>query len=138
VIDYDIVALARGQEVLFYRSFGSWQGEWLILARDNENYYVYKGYYGSCRGCDDIQSEFDCDTDDLPYDSTKIQEFIKGYPPWAIIPHLTAWKFATKNEFSQLLPANIRDTYSDISWDEVEKQCSLVVKSIEECHPKPK
>lgn len=131
MIDYDIVALARGQKVLFYRQFGSYQGEWLILARDNENYYVYKDCFGSCSGCDAIQAEFYFDTDDLLYDSPKIQGFIKDYPPQVIIPHLTAWKFATKGEFGQLLPANIRDTYSDISWEEVEKQCSLLVKSIE-------
>jgi len=130
MIDYDVIALARGQKVLYYRQFGSYQGEWVLLSKDDESYYVYKGYYGSCSGCDAIQAEFDYD-DNLPLDSPKVQNFIKDYPPEVIIPHLTAWKFAKPNNFGQLLPANIRDQYSDISWSDVEEQCNLLVKGYE-------
>ena len=36
--DYTIVAQAKGQEVISYGTFGSYQGDWIMISRDKENY----------------------------------------------------------------------------------------------------
>ncbi len=48
--DYGVVARSQGQTVLDYTRYGSYQGEWTILSKDDSNYYLYRGSYGSCSG----------------------------------------------------------------------------------------
>jgi hypothetical protein len=127
VSDYTIVAEARGQKVLYYRMFGSYQGEWILFSSNKLNYYIYKGCYGSCSGCDSLQAELGGEYES--YNDESIQNFIKDYEAFLIIPKKLALKFSKKNELSALFPLNIRDEYSDIQMGDVIKQCELIIKA---------
>ena len=56
--DYSIVASARGQKVLSYEFVGGYEGDWLLVSADASTVYFYKGCYGSCTGCDQLESVF--------------------------------------------------------------------------------
>lgn len=59
-----------GADVLDFKYFGSYQGDWYALVNyQNEKGWIH-GAYGSCSGCDAFEMEFnDLDYDHFPYDS---------------------------------------------------------------------
>ncbi len=55
---YEGAMEAAGAQVLAFKEFGSYQGEWWAkLLYEDKTYWVH-GSYGSCSGCDAFQSEF--------------------------------------------------------------------------------
>lgn len=48
------MAVLRGQEVLFYRNYGNNQGNWVLIAKDENRVFIYRGNYGDCAYCDDF------------------------------------------------------------------------------------
>lgn len=127
--EYTMVAEARGQRVLWYRQFGSYQGVWLLLSCNRDRYYVYEDYYGSCSVCDAIQGEFgggDVDSDD-----PKVQEFIKAYPSFLEMERHAARRVARRDgNLLAVLPANNRD-FEGAGGDVIGRQLALVVLSEE-------
>lgn len=120
---YEIVAWARDQRTLYYRMFGSYQGEWLLLARDAAQYFLYKGSYGSCSGCDAFESE------DLGDETTKEQalKFAEDYPSFAEVPVSTMRNLASARSIAQILPANMRGDFTDVGWEQVAADwCGIV------------
>lgn len=119
VNDYDDVARLRGQRPLLYQQFGSYQGEWLCFAVDADNYYLYKDWFGSCSGCDALQTaHFDT--------PEKVQEFIDGYPTFAEIPRATARNLALAGTLGQIFPANVRT--GEIPYDEVIQEAAMLIQ----------
>lgn len=55
---YESTLEAAGAEVLSFKEFGSYQGEWLAKVNFNNEIGWVRGYYGSCSGCDALQAEF--------------------------------------------------------------------------------
>lgn len=129
--DYTMVAEARGQRVLWYRRFGSYQGEWLLMSRDDDLYYIYKDYYGSCSGCDSLEAAFGYSEEITP-ESPAVQEFIKGYQPFLEMRTDAALRVAQRDgSLLAVLPRNRREWIDDIPNDEVGRQLALVVKDEE-------
>lgn len=125
--NYEIVAVARGQKPVLYNEFGSYQGEWMLLAKDADQFYVYKGWYGSCSGCDALQAE-DVDS---PCDIEKALAFVNGdkdYRAFIEIPLTTALNLSRNGRLLQVLPANIRSEYSDIGLDQFAGDCEVAIK----------
>lgn len=48
----EMLALLNGMELLDYFEKGSYQGEYLAIARDEDRIFFYQGGFGSCSGCD--------------------------------------------------------------------------------------
>lgn len=121
---YTVIAWAYGQTPLLYHAFGSYQGEWLLFAADDEKYLIYEGSYGSCSGCDSLQAM------DGPSHWTrkKALEFAKDYKPFAEIPKKTAINLAKSGNLARVFPGNIRDTYSDIDVPTFAKDCTMIIK----------
>lgn len=44
-------------EVLFYKEYGSYQGDWLAKVKKGDEEFWLWGWYGSCSGCDWFQGE---------------------------------------------------------------------------------
>lgn len=134
---YDIVARARKQTPIYYEEFGSYRGEWILVSCDDENYYIYKDYYGSCSGCDSLEDEAGYSDDaefgssEFTMGSEQVEKFIANYPPFAVIPKATMITMVKEGRAQQAFPANIRDGYSEITLDDAIKQTSLMVKSLE-------
>jgi len=47
-----------GAEIISFKEFGSYQGEWMAMVRFNGETGIVQGYYGSCSGCDSYEAEF--------------------------------------------------------------------------------
>lgn len=128
---YPIVARARGQRVLLYEQYGSYQGEWLLFARDDGTgmYFIYKDWYGSCSGCDNYEGTFDYSYGgDLARSDSRVQQFIKGYPPFLEIPRETAAALATNGTLESVFPANVRDESSEADIPEFCRDASAHIK----------
>jgi hypothetical protein len=49
---------AAGAEIIVFREFGSYQGDWWAMVRYNGERGWVNGSYGSCSGCDAFEAEF--------------------------------------------------------------------------------
>lgn len=128
ISDYRAVALLQLQEPLFYRTYGDYQGEWLLISEDAESFYFYKGSYGSCGGCDDFEATFDGSAEVDP-ESDIAKDFLKNYKPYLVIPKETAGRLA--NDFEQILalfPRNMRGTFEFRDYEEAIKQFAIIAK----------
>lgn len=128
---YAMVAGVRGQEVLLYQQFGSYSGEWMMLARTPEAFFVYKDSYGSCSGCDDYEAqEFDerWDDADAGLDMAACVKFAEGYKHFVEIPRQTMRNMVANGTLTQVLPANIRDDYSDVDLPGFARDMALCTK----------
>ena len=86
--DYgDMLAQVTGKKLISYNTFGSYQGDWIATLEDGENIELWKGYYGSCSGCDWIEAERDWDKDTVSLEKAK--EYFKEDRPFAVIPKET-------------------------------------------------
>ncbi len=126
--DYTLAAEARGQRVLWYRRFGSYQGEWLIFACDDEMFYVYRGGYGSCSGCDHVEGTFHAGGE-VAADSDEVQKFIAVYPSFLEMRREAAVRVVRANDGSltPVLPANQRSWYVEGDDATIGRQLALAV-----------
>jgi hypothetical protein len=60
-MSYQNAMEAAGAEVLAYKEFGSYQGDWWAKVKFNDQVVWIHGSYGSCSGCDAFQGEFGWD-----------------------------------------------------------------------------
>jgi len=58
-VSYELAMERAGAEVLLYKEFGSYQGDWLAKVIYEGKQMWINGSYGSCSGCDSFQAEFD-------------------------------------------------------------------------------
>jgi len=80
--------------------------EWVAVLEEGDNFELWKGYYGSCSGCDSLQSEKNYEHDDVRL--TWAQEYFKGDTAFLIIPKETMERL-TEETFIELIPANVRN-----------------------------
>ena len=124
---YPMVAGVRGQDVLLFQQFGSYQGEWMMLARTADTFYVYKDSYGSCSGCDSYEAAgFGWRDDGISMDAAR--KFAEDYKPFIEIPRATMRNLVKNGTLGNVLPANIRDTYSDIDLPSFTNDMALATK----------
>jgi hypothetical protein len=62
---YKAALEAAGCKVIEFKTFGSYQGEWLALVEYKGERGIIEGYYGSCSHCDAFEAAFG--HDDPPY-----------------------------------------------------------------------
>lgn len=125
---YSVVAWCRGHEILFYREFGSYQGEWAMISYCDGEYYVWKGYYGSCSGCDAYEAEMNGDV--FAADAQTVK-FASEYHPFLEVPASTMRNLAEKGwkAVSRILPANIRaESIDGYDWDSLARDVTLSAK----------
>lgn len=113
-MSYDTALAAAGVEVVEYVEFGSWQGDWLCLIRDNGVLCVAEGTYGSCDYCDSFQNEFgyfDSTEETKEEYEDRLADFGRGYLP--------AW---TLDE----MIAKLERTITEHSWGDYEEMLDKV------------
>lgn len=67
---------AAGATVIAYKTFGSYQGDWLALVEYNGQRGWVHDYYGSCSGCDAFEASFGWDK---PETQESLAEFARDY-----------------------------------------------------------
>ena len=78
---YEGALQAAGCEVLDFKEFRSYQGEWLACVKTNEIIGVAEGWYGSCSDCDAFEAEFGWDGKETPDYEQRLKSFGEGYLP---------------------------------------------------------
>lgn len=114
---YRIISWSKNQESIFYQVWGDYQGEWLLVSRDDKSYFFYHDYYGSCSGCDAYEAEFGFGgfTSMInSEDGTKLAEyrlqavkFAKDYPSFVEVPNNIMISYARLKTLSSVLPKNM-------------------------------
>lgn len=103
-MSYDQALAAAGVEVIEFEMFGSWQGDWLCLIRDNGVLCVAEGSFGSCDYCDAFQAEFDYYPDDTEEGRQeyleRLADFGRGYLPAYTLDEMIAKLERTIAEYS--------------------------------------
>lgn len=118
---YPIIAWANGQKCILYHEFGSYQGEWLMLAKGEKEYFVYRDYYGSCSGCDSYQAE-------EPKTLSEAKKFAENYKSFIEVPFSTMRNLVSAGTLVRIFPANIKDSYSDVSYEDFAADAAIAVK----------
>lgn len=103
---YEVIAWGLGHEVVKYKSFGWCEGEWLLVSRDAKNYYVFKGWYGSCEFCDSFDRAFGAR--DPQMTKGVVEVFANKYKPFAVIPIASMMRLCLAGRFVEVLPRNMR------------------------------
>lgn len=139
VSDYTVVAEARGHKILWFRRFGSYQGEWLMLSRDDNLYYLWRGWYGSCSGCDSLAaSRLDSWRDDhqWTHDDPDVVDFIKDYEPFLEMEPHAALEIAKRDgNLFTVMPANFRESLDEdwrldgMTYEGTGRQLALIIKA---------
>lgn len=101
----ELISFVTGKPLITYREFGSYQGEYLVALDDGENIEIWKGYYGSCSGCDWLEDKRYSGTDEVS--EADAREYLKEEHPFATIKKITLQNI-NADTFEKMLPANIR------------------------------
>lgn len=119
--DYDAIATLRGHDVLFFRRCGSYQGLWIMLSKHDDEYFLWKDWYGSCSGCDSLEAA-------EPRTPEAVLDFIERYAPFLQAPKASYYEAVLRGELRSLLPLNdlkeIEEEFDDGNF--VEKLESLI------------
>lgn len=117
---YQVIAHYHGHELIYYNQYGSYQGEWLLVTFDpiSKEYYIWKGWYGSCSGCDSHQAEFSWT--EIGYTRKSLKAWVEDYDPFLVVPTDTMKNIVKggTSRVKEIIPANTRDWY-DTSIDEL-------------------
>jgi hypothetical protein len=134
ITGYPIIAWAHGQTCILYQQFGSYQGEWLMMTKDEKEYFVYKAWYGSCSGCDAWGGWHPRGWEErdkgMPLSMAK--EFAKDYKSFIEVPRATMRNLVTSGTLKKIMPANIRDSSSEIDYDGFCGDAQIAVKVAED------
>jgi hypothetical protein len=94
VEDYgDMLAKVTGKKLISFEMFGSYQGDWVAALESGDNIELWKGSYGSCSGCDWLESEKNWE--DGTVDDQKAADYFKEDLPFATIPKETVLRVDT-------------------------------------------
>ena len=126
---YEVLAWANDQELIHYEEFGAYHGEWILISRDNEKYYIWKGWYGSCQGCDHFESKIGHSPE---LTKAEAKDFASQYPPFLEIPRVTCLQKVESQGLLEYLPRNTRDEISEADLGNVAADAGLNIKLIEE------
>jgi hypothetical protein len=128
---YDIIAIVKGQDVIYYKEFGEYHGDWLLISYDNnlESYFFYKGHYGSCSGCDEFEHwrMYNDEEIEMEWDKEKshwyklisiekAKEFFDKFAennyedtkPFLIVDRNVMSRLVINNKVKEILPINFR------------------------------
>lgn len=119
---YHGIAWAMGEELLYYGSFGSYEGEWVLFSAKGDTYYIRRGSYGSCSGCDSWQAR-------APGTREDMEKFSADYVPFMEIPGSTMANVAVAGpeRLREIMPGNLRER-SEVNWGEALPQMCMAAK----------
>lgn len=115
---YEHIASFNQESKVYYAKFGSYQGTWLLITYKNNKFKIYKDYYGSCSGCDAIQSKINGFN---PPNNIKelARKFFSQYQPFLQIP-IEIMRELNFEDFMMFMPKNRYDySMSGTTWLEI-------------------
>ncbi len=90
-------------ELVSEETDGGYQGQYLVVLKEDDRLFYYMDYYGSCSGCDWLEAEKDWDTGEVDYKDALA--YCGGIKPKYIVPADRPLSF-TKEEYDgfKLIP----------------------------------
>lgn len=122
----EALEFATKKKVLTFEMFGSYQGEWLATTDAGDSVEIWKGWYGSCSGCDWLEAVRSWDTGEVADDEIMAQ--FNEYRPFLVIKKHTMRDMDLET-FKEIMPANIRSDYADFSVEDVYKALKAAADS---------
>jgi hypothetical protein len=116
----EVLADALGGFLISYKEYGSYQGDYVAIIEKAQEWYIYKGHYGSCSGCDWFSGVGEYDDENYGRKNIAqkdIDEYLKENIPFLVIPKDQIPE--SISDLEALLPANSRTVQTE-SYDEVE------------------
>lgn len=89
-MSYESALVAAGCEIIEFRHFGSYQGDWYAHVKFNGETGIVSGSYGSCSGCDSFEAEFGWDDENKADYLDKLKSFGETYLPVLPVEHYIA------------------------------------------------
>lgn len=114
----EVISKGKEQKSIFYKEYGSFTGDFLLITENGNQVFIYKGSYGSCAGCDELENFQNYLGEDF-WTEKKIEEFSKDYEPFLVCDKETFLRCLKEGTINSILPANTRlnfeEDYIDIS-----------------------
>ena len=122
--------------LISYKQYGSYQGDYVAIIEKEHDWLIFKGNYGSCSGCDWLEStqlysdEDNQKLEDADYDAVDtleltfkikpevVKEYLDENKPFLVIPKSQLPD--TLEDFKALMPANTR-TVRNEEWEDVDQ-----------------
>lgn len=112
----EMLAIVKNKPLLKYKTFGSYQGDYIAVLGGEESVEIYKGSYGSCSGCDWLEGEKDWESNEVS--DEKASDYCKDDKPFLILPKEVI-KELTASKLETLFPANTRNSYDDWNFEDI-------------------
>ena len=117
----DMLAQVKGKELVSFTMFGDYQGEWFGVLKNEGELEFWRGYYGSCSGCDflEAEGEFSWEDDFNGHFITRksAEEYFKEETPFLVAEENVIMK-ASIEELRTLLPKKVLDDAWDFDMQE--------------------
>jgi len=127
VKDYgDMLGKVQGKPCIVFECFGSYSGDWVAVLDSGRNIELWKGYYGSCSGCDFLEAEKDTWQSEEISDE-KARNFFKEDKAFLTISKQDV-RTMTLKEFNSIFPANVRKDMYDFEDKRLFDAVKLAVK----------
>lgn len=79
-MSYNIIAKQNWEQEIFYKHYGSYQWDWILITEKDWILRIYKDFYWSCSWCDSLEAVFWYN--DPIVNSKKTVDFCKMYEPF--------------------------------------------------------
>lgn len=131
--DYgDLIAFTINGFRWSYKTYGSYQGDYIAIIEKAGKILIYKGYYGSCSGCDWFEDNMQGYSDEpIKVTAADIKEYVDSEAevfleiPKPDLPD-------DFEDFVSLLPANTRVEYEKLEKQEYRDDDDISLKGIYE------
>ena len=136
----EVLSKGMNMNLVSYKTYGDYQGDYIAVLQKENIFFIYKGYFGSCSGCDWLERE--CDWADTKYKwGNNYAEFsyyltedqIKNYcseeKPFLELTADQMEKIVNSKNPEQYFPANTRNSYDDFNFEDIKKQLKDLIKN---------
>lgn len=93
----EVLARVNGMELVSFEEDGGYQGDYLVVLKDEDRLFYYIDSYGSCSGCDWLEDVKDWDTEEIPY--KEALDYCSGIKPKYIVPVDKPLEFVSKGKY---------------------------------------
>ena len=120
----ELLEYATGKKCLVYEEFGSYQGDYIAILQSEEGIEIWKGYYGSCSGCDWLEATKNWETGTVSREEALA--YLKDTKPFSIEKKKKISILVNSEDIKGFFPANTREDYDDWNWEDIKKMLSNI------------
>ena len=93
----EVLAAVNNMELISFNEDGGYQGDYLVVLKDDNRLFYYIDSYGSCSGCDWLEDVRDWETREIPY--KEALDYCSGIKPKYIVPVEKPLEFVSSGSY---------------------------------------